>query len=467
MIYKKFLFALLISLLYFVWAPAAHSEQLIAFSLRRAMERIQSLEGKDYRKIHPEIFHLGYITKIRGLVYDRQKKDIILVGERDPDRAILTLDDLVVALRSRLIHGKWPLISIDPTPETKRTNLQHVRSEGGIENTAFCEDLFDADYRLKKMGMGLLPSGVDGLRTYWDLSVEEIRQKPSKQWKIESRIWLYPIVSNVAVREGVVAIRDLRIGVFTEVLYAEVDGKPVKDLTTFEHPIGNQFAQEVGDHYDEICRTHQSFARVQGLNELVALVRGIEGMGERPDVSWWLKEYKVKEVETPKEIEVLRREYQYPEHYPQYYFELSGGVQLMAIALRLKAGEVTALKKAVFMTRPNPDQIIWTFIVEDWGIATAPDGVEAGDIAELWAQAEFLYQKEKYDLAIACWRQVARIYPEMGEIYYRIGDAFEQKGMLVCAADYYTKGLQFDPFLRKLPNLVPALGRDQDREQSR
>ena len=56
----------------------------------------------------------------------------------------------MVALRARFIHGKWPLVSIDPTEETKKTDMQIVRFEGGIEETQFGQDLFDADYRLKE-----------------------------------------------------------------------------------------------------------------------------------------------------------------------------------------------------------------------------------------------------------------------------------------------------------------------------
>lgn len=45
------------------------------------------------------------------------------MGERDPKRPILTLDDFAVALRARFIHNQWTLVSIDPTPDTKKTNL--------------------------------------------------------------------------------------------------------------------------------------------------------------------------------------------------------------------------------------------------------------------------------------------------------------------------------------------------------
>jgi hypothetical protein len=72
---------------------------------------------------------LGCINKAVGLMIDRARPDIILVGHHDPNRPPLTLDDFVVALRARFIHGAWPLVSIDPTEETKQTGLQRVRME--------------------------------------------------------------------------------------------------------------------------------------------------------------------------------------------------------------------------------------------------------------------------------------------------------------------------------------------------
>ena len=165
-----------------------YAAEYIAFSLKVAQKRIISTpEGKDYRKLHPEVFTLSGITAIKGLVYDRKTGDVILVGQRDPERAPLTLDDFVVALRARFIYGKWPVVSIDPTEETKRTNMQIVRFEGGIEDTQFGKDLFDADYRLKRIGMGLLSPGIPGLETYWDISMKRAKEGTEGSHKINSR----------------------------------------------------------------------------------------------------------------------------------------------------------------------------------------------------------------------------------------------------------------------------------------
>jgi tetratricopeptide (TPR) repeat protein len=404
---------------------------------------------KDYRKTHPEVFTLGGITKIRGLVYDRENKDTILVGERDPERAILTLDDFVVALRARFIHGKWPLVSIDPTEETEKTNMQIVRFEGGIENTQFGQDFFDADYRLKRIGMGLLPSGIPGFKTYWDLGMERAKRGIWRTYNIYSRVWFYPIIPCVPVKDDVAAIRGLKVGVFTEVLSAEIDGKKIEDLSTFRDETGDMFAKAVSDNFDRLAKVHPSFLRLQGLSELLAFTHAIENMEKIPDFSFWLKEYKVKRVSTKKEVEVLKRkeEYRVERRGMIYsgYWEVSGGVQLMAIALRLKAGDVTALKEAVLKTRPKPDTLSWSFVVAEWLIPTTPGMLKMEDIASLFTHAVFLQVQKRYDDALTLYGKIIELKPDWEWAYNNRGVTYGKKGLPDKAIEDYNKALEINP----------------------
>ena len=435
--------------LLFLYAGTLHAAEYVAFSLKVAQERIVSTpKDKDFRKAHPEVFTLGGITKIRGLVYDRKNEDIILVGQRDPERSILTLDDFVVALRARFIHGKWPLVSIDPTPETEKTQMQVVRFEGGIENTQFGQDLLDADYRLKKIGMGLLPSGVQGLKTYWDLGMERVKHGSGSSHKIGSRFWFYPVLPSVTVREDVVAIKGLKVGVFTEVLSAEIDGKEIEDLSTFQDQAGDMFAKQISERFENLATVHPSFSRLQGLDELVALTKAIEEMYEKPDLDWWLMEYQVKHVDTRDELKVLKRreEYRVPvsEGYYEGHWEVSGGVELMAIALRLKAGDVTALKEAVLKTRPKPDAFCWSFF-EKWFISTTPDMLEMESIIELFTQAVFLQKQKRYVDAIILYGKIIEPNLDWDWPHYCRGCAYHDKGQYEQAIFDFTKALEINP----------------------
>lgn len=131
------------------------------------------------------------------------------------------------------------------------------------------------------------------------------------------------------------------------------------------------------------------------------------------------------------------------------WLEVSGGVHLTALARRLKAGDVTALREAVIGIRPSHKALTWGFVVDEWVIpipnsSSGSKDMDRESAAEMYAHGFFLFNHRQYDLAIAYWRQVARSYPGMGEIYYHIGRGFEHKGMLQVAADYYTKALGAD-----------------------
>jgi len=168
--------SIIFTLLTLFMSGSLYAAEYVAFSLKVAQEHIEAGDGSDWRKKQPEVFYLGGITKICGLVYDRKSNDLILVGQQDPKRPILTLDDFVVALRSRFLYNEWPVVSIDPTPETKKTKMQRVRYEGGVENTAFGLDMFDADLRLKKIALGLLESGVIGVKSAFEMELENIKK---------------------------------------------------------------------------------------------------------------------------------------------------------------------------------------------------------------------------------------------------------------------------------------------------
>lgn len=443
--------------LFLVMTGNLHADEYVAFSLKVAKERIVSTpKGKDYRKLHPEVFTLGGITAVRGLVYDRKTGDIILVGERDIDRAILTLDDFVVALRARFIHGKWPLVSIDPTEETKKTEMQIVRFEGGIEDTQFGEDLFDADYRLKKIGMGLLEAGLPGLKTYWDLGMERAKEGTGGSHKISSRFWFYPVLPSVSVREDVVAIKGLKVGVFTEVLSAEIDGNKIEDLSTFQNIAGDEFARGVSDNFDRLAEVHPSFSRLQGLDEMVALTKAIEEMAEKPGLSYWLKDYQIRKFKTKKEIEVLKKkgDYEFPVTGRVYrgFQELSGGVELMAVALRLKAGDVTALKDAVLKTKPKSDTLSWGFLVSEWLIPTSPEMLKFEDVTELFFHALFLQNQKRYKEALTLYEKIIQLKPGWDWPYNNRGLVYRNIGQYDNSISNYKKAIEINPMFAEAYN---------------
>lgn len=155
----------------------------------------------------PDVLFLGGLERITHVFVDTESHDIILAGPADAiavdaagtmvaatsGRPLLQLEDLVVALRAiDMARAGGMKCSIDPTPEgiarlqaylkTQKTigqnpdatlvamqnavGPQQVTVGGVPGDSRFARVLVAADYRLKRIGMGIEPSGIAPLPSY-------------------------------------------------------------------------------------------------------------------------------------------------------------------------------------------------------------------------------------------------------------------------------------------------------------
>lgn len=173
-----------------------------------------------------EVLFLGGLTRVTHVFVDPDGHDIILAGPAEAvvidavgnavgatsKRPLLHLEDFVVALRAiDAARSGGIQCSIDPTPEglTRlqaflRTNRgiggtpdamlrgmeealgpQTVRVAGVPGGTRFAHVLVAADSRMKRIGMGLEPSGIAGLPSY-------LSMVPAGRPATLPRFWLEP-----------------------------------------------------------------------------------------------------------------------------------------------------------------------------------------------------------------------------------------------------------------------------------
>jgi len=446
-------------------ASVPAEKRYIAFSLNAARKKIQStsvpeaiaralFSQKSPPTKDPEVKYLGGINCVRGLVMDPKTGDAIVVGQYIPGRERLSLDDLVVALRARFVHGQWPVVSIDPPPQKTNPPYHNVRFEGGVRDTAFGLTLFEADYLLKKVAQGHVATGVPEVPSEWELWVEQARrQYADTEVHIGGRVWFYPDVAATPVRENVAAYSGLKVGVYYEVLSATIGGRRITDLTEIKSPTGEQFVALIRQHYEPLAAMHPSWRRIMQLNELVALSRAIEVMEHRPDLSWWLESYPVTPVETPRQARELSRSQTFNEGYYSRTVSMEGGVELRAMALRLEAGDVSALADAVLSTRPGPEALTWGFVVDDWVIAIPPelDITGGAEVTPQLVYAQFLTRQGKYEEAIARLDKILEIQPN----YL---DALLLKGNLLSdALNRYDEAIAcFSGLIQKWPDCADA-----------
>ena len=174
-------------------------------SLRRVLEDVQRAVT-ERELVSPEVLTLGGLEQIEYVFVDPDGHDLVLAGPSDEitvdengifvgatsGRPLLLLEDLVVALRSIDAARMGGMrCSIDPTPEgiarlqevlssTKRMpnpqkifrsmeealGPQQVTVGGVPADTHFAQVLVAADYRMKRIGMGLESSEIAELPSY-------------------------------------------------------------------------------------------------------------------------------------------------------------------------------------------------------------------------------------------------------------------------------------------------------------
>jgi len=442
-------------------APAQETKTFVAYSMKVAQARVEAAikTGEDFRKKQPDLFYLAGITKPWAVVIDVKGGDWILVGERDPKSSVLTLDDWVVALRARFIHAERdPGVTIDPRScedclkagkkeACYHCTKQDVRFFGGIENTHFGQVCFEADWLMKKIGLGIESPPVEKLKTYYDLSAEQHRSSRAGVSRVISRFWFYPILSRVNVVGDVVLLEKFQLGVFTEVLHAEVDGKPVKDIDRFEHYPSEGFSRSFSDNYDAVAHTRGILETLRGLTRLAALAKGLTQVQERPGLNFCLADYPMARSETPLEADVLRVGGK------NTGFEIAGGVDLAALAARCRSGDASGLRDLVLRVRPTAESASWSFDVRPRDGRIVEVTMPAGDSSEqdhigwLFAQALFLKGKRRYDLAIECYDCILRADPSLVAGYNDRGAAHADNGDYDRAVADYSRAIELDPSL--------------------
>jgi len=429
-----------------VWCLAlldtsAHAAEHTAFSLKAAQQRIEQ-GGTDWRQRQTDVLALVGINQVDGLVHDAKRGDLILVGRHETGRAAITLDDLVVALRAEWRYDEWPLARMDVTPDTGKTQRHSVRFEGGIHETAFGQSLFDASCRLGQIAMGLASPGVDGVRTYWDRTLEAMRRDGAAGGReVGLRLWLYPVNPHVVVREGVCVVRGFKMEVFTEALALIVDGKPVEDLKGFRDVAAEAFGHDLSVGFDDLCRAEASFSRLRSLQELVAVSRAVAELEEKPDLSWWLEKYDLPRIETPKEATAPGRDCQEV----RGRLWVSGAVRLTAVPMLLNTGDGKALRDTALAARPSSDALSWGFTTAEWVIPIAAGQVKPEELAPLFQEAMFLQHQERHTEAVALYELILKLDARSDEAWHRKGWALEDMERADEALNCYDQALEIAP----------------------
>lgn len=223
---------------------------------------IKAIDGAAGGPLPPEVIFLAGLQRVTHVFVDPDGHDIVLAGPAEAitidaagnavgaesKRPPLQLEDFVAAMRAiDAARAGGIRCSIDPTPEGLARLQALMRSQRGLGanpdatlrrmeealgpqvvsvggvpgDTRFANVLVAADYRMKRIGMGLEPSGVPGLPSYtamvpaggaaaalprfWlEPAYEPLSRDPDElAWQINGRKMICLTESDLVAKEGV------------------------------------------------------------------------------------------------------------------------------------------------------------------------------------------------------------------------------------------------------------------------
>jgi TPR repeat protein len=354
---------------------ATEQRHYVAFSLKTAEAMVQKAQQNhiDFRQDHA-LFGLGGMSRPKAIFFDPETKDWILLGERSSEPGDLTLDDFAVAMRTRFRYTNTdPGVTIEPIapgegttnlaqpPEYRTATRQQVKFYGSLQNTRFGLTCYEADWLMKRIGLGLEKLPNVPIPSFFDIARNQEARHGS--FDIVSRFWMCPVLSEVPIlqTQKAVFLQEMQMMVKTEALYAELNGKVVLDKNELGDidVAGKKFAYSFTDYYEAASRDRPLLDRLRGLARLAGLTKGIVVGKWASDFQYFLHDYQFEATATPPEVDVLQNKDN------SLGMALRGGIQLRQLATRLRNGDITALVEAVIKMRPKTNSIAWDFAFGD------------------------------------------------------------------------------------------------------
>jgi len=266
------------------------------------------------RPLPPDALFLGGLERITHVFVDTESHDIILAGPADAiavdatgtmvaassGRPLLQLEDLIVALRAiDAARAGGMKCSIDPTPEGIARLQAYLRTQktigqnpdatllamqnavgpqqitvGGVPgDSRFARVLVAADYRLKRVGMGLEPSGIAELPSYLSMV-----PPGSTAAAALPRFWLEADYEPISRDPDELAwrINDRRMKCLTETELFSADGAR-KVGNAAQDSQAEKWCDLMTAHYDELAAKQPVFAELVNCVDLAVVAALIHG----------------------------------------------------------------------------------------------------------------------------------------------------------------------------------------------
>jgi hypothetical protein len=286
-------------------------------SLRR-LDMLLSQHVSQNKPLLPEMLYLAGLQRVEYVFAYPESGDLLLAGPADgwtvddagnvvganSRAAVLQLVDLIAALRTtdKLLVGELISCSIDPTPAglkrfarvmrggraspsaqllrrmEQAVGPQTITLTGVSPKSHFAQVLLAADWQMKRLGMGLVPSPVDGLTSYLEL----LKDGPILQPRTALPRWWIAYGEQPVERDAEgLGWRISRPGIQVRTAAGRVEADGRIASQSEGDPLAKQWADAMTAHYDELAIIEPVFGQLRGCMDL-ALVTAVLASGDLP-----------------------------------------------------------------------------------------------------------------------------------------------------------------------------------------
>ena len=273
----------------------------------RGLEEAITQTNRSGEKLPAEVQYMAGLQRVEFVILSPETNDIILGGPAEgwkvsadgsivgvsTNRPVIHLEDFLEAMRSvdAANRGSGISVSIDPTPQgvqqlsslfkqisknrgfdpSMQKNIEQVMGDQQISLTGVPQDsrfahvLVAADYKMKRIAMGLEPSPIESLPSFLDLAVNG----NAKTVRMSPRFWMECNYRPLAKSDDghVWQLRGQGVKTLCEETVVSRDGKQkVKP---------NRFASKWSDlmtkHFDELAAADPTFGELRNVMDLAVV----------------------------------------------------------------------------------------------------------------------------------------------------------------------------------------------------
>ncbi len=295
-----------------------HKSEFRKISLVKLEKACRDLK-KEGQPLSKEIQYLAGLLRIDYLFVDHENNDLIIAGPAEgfaanaqnrvvgveSGRPPLRLDDLVVAFQSQE-RGLTTGCSFDAKPENlarmneyiRRTNnassaasavtrfktmaqilgMQDVSVIGVPAGSHYARILVEADYMLKRISIGLEPSGIREIKSH--LATLRGGGNSTQRW------WFTPLYDSFTTTADRDAFQfsGQRLQMMSQEEFVNKAGQRTDAAHT--RLSTTKYAQQFTKHFDKLANQHPTFAELQSITDLTVLAALIKKERLGQQVKW-------------------------------------------------------------------------------------------------------------------------------------------------------------------------------------